>query len=501
MPNAFAYLILFGWPLIAVVLFRTLPLHKALIWTLIGGYLILPTATGVKVPMLPTLDKSLIPALSALVLCMVYAPKTTLAPDWAGRTGRVVIAGLIGLLVVTPFLTVVQNPEPLIFGPMFVPGLRLYDAFSMISAIFMPLLPFWIGLRYLNTQEGHKALLQAFVVGALIYTLPALFEVRMSPQLHNWIYGFSPFNFLQQIREDGFRPVVFLNHGLMLGIFLCMAVISALVLWREALREGKTASGWVFAAIWLAIVLVVSKNLGALGIAILMSSLVVFTGRRVQTTFAVCLAVVVILYPMLRGAGLIPVDAVHDLALSVSEERAESLKFRFDNEDALLEHANKKPLFGWGSWGRNQLFEEGTGKMVSVTDGIWVILIGTYGWLGYIAHFGLLTFPILFYALRRRTFGPSLVTPGLIMVLSANLIDLLPNAGLVSYVWLMAGALTGYVLWRPVGTTEPVAPAELSGAGWQSTAPAGSGASWVMAGAASPVRRRTRRADNRRAAD
>ncbi len=502
MPNAFAYLMLFSWPLVAVVLFRTLSLQKALIWTLLGGYLILPSATGVKLPMLPKLDKSLIPTLSALILCMIYAPKVTLAPDWAGKTGRMVIVGLIGLLIVAPFLTVTQNPEPIIIGPVFLPGLRLYDAFSMISSILMPILPFWIGLRYLNTREGHLALLQAFVLGALVYTLPALFEVRMSPQLHNWIYGFIPSDFVQHIRAGGFRPVVFLNHGLMLGIFLCMAVMSALVLWREALREGRTASGWVFAAVWLAITLFLSKNLGALSIAILMSVLIVFTGRRLQTTVALSVAVVVMLYPMLRGAGFVPVNAVYELAQSVSQERADSLKFRFDNEDALLAHANEKPLFGWGSWGRNQLYEAESGKMVSVSDGIWVILIGIYGWLGYIGHFGLLTLPILFYVLRRSQFGPSLITPGLMMVVSANLIDLLPNAGLVSYVWLMAGALAGYVLWRPAETTENADPAAPRGGRWQGmAAPVGGAASWVMAGAQAPARRRNRKAGGGRASD
>ncbi len=501
MPNAFAYSMLFCWPLVAIVLFRTLPLHKALIWTLIGGYLILPSATRIELPMLPGLDKALIPAMSALILCLIYAPKVTLARDATGKPGRVMFAGLLGLLILAPFLTVAQNPEPIIIGPVFVPGLRLYDAFSMISSILMPLLPFWIGLRYLNTREAHLVLLQAFVFGALVYTLPALFEVRMSPQLHNWIYGFFPQDFVQHIRAGGFRPVVFLNHGLMLGIFLCMAVISALVLWREALREGRTASGWVFVAIWLAAVLFVSKNLGALSIAIVMSALIIFTGRRVQTSVAVGVAVVVMLFPMLRGAGLIPVDTIYQVAQSVSAERAESLKFRFDNEDALLARANEKPLLGWGSWGRNQIFEAETGKVISVTDGIWVILIGIYGWLGYLAHFGMLTMPIVFYALRRNRFGPSLITPGLLIVLSANLIDLIPNAGLVSYVWLMAGSVAGYVLWRPAETTES-ADASPRGAGWQTTAPpVDSGASWVMAGAAAPARRRSRRTGSRRATD
>lgn len=478
MPNAFAYIMLFGWPLVAMVLFRALPLQKALIWTLIGGHLILPSATYIKLPMLPSLDKSLIPTLSALALCLIYAPKANLAPDWAGRAGRFVIIALTGLLVGTPILTVMQNPEPIIIGPTFLPGLRLYDAFSMISTIVVSTLPFWLGLRYLNDREGHRLLLQAFVFGALAYSLPALFEVRMSPQLHTWIYGFFPHDFVQHIRAGGFRPVVFLNHGLMLGIFLCMSVISALALWREALREGRTASGWLVSAFWLAIVLVISKNLGALSITIFLGALVGFTGRRMQTIFAVVVAGVIVLYPMLRGAGFIPVDATYDAAMAIDEERAASLKFRLDNEDALLAHANEKPVFGWGSWGRNQLYDAYSGQMVSVTDGIWVILIGTYGWVGYIAHFGLLALPILFYAIRRRRFGSSLITPGLMMVLCANLVDLIPNAGLTAYVWLMAGGLTGYILWRPVDTLdspELVPASDLTRSGSAVTAP-----SWVL---------------------
>lgn len=500
MPNAFAYFMLFSWPLVALVLFRTLSLQKALIWTLVGGHLLLPSATGIKLPMIPLLDKSLIPALSALALCMIHAPKAEYAVDWAGRTGRLVVFGLVALLIGTPALTVLQNPEPIVAGPVVIQGLRLYDVFSMVSTVVVAFLPFWLGLRYLNTRDGHMALLQAFVIGALVYSFPALFEVRMSPQLHTWVFGFFPHDFIQHIRAGGFRPVVFLNHGLMVGIFLCMAVLSALVLWREALREGQTASGWLFAAIWLAIILVVSRNLGALGIAAVLATLVVFTGRRVQSTFAICVAIVVMLYPMLRGAGFIPLDAIHELAVSIDEERADSLKFRLDNEDALLAHANQKPVFGWGSWGRNQLYDDISGRMVSVTDGIWIILIGTYGWLGYIAHFGLLTLPILVYVLRRSRFGPSLVTPGLMLVLSANLIDLIPNAGLVGYVWLMAGGLTGYVLWRPTDATKIQEPESALAAGWPGTTKApGNRATWVMAGTGS--RQRRPRTARRRGAD
>lgn len=496
MPNAFAYLMLFAWPVVAVVLFRVLPLQKALVWTMLGGYLLLPAATSVKVPMLPAIDKAIVPSLSALILCMIHAPKSTLAPDSSGRTGRVVTISLVLLMIGAPIATVLLNPEPVDAGPDFIAGLRLYDAFSMISVILVSLLPFWLGLRYLNDREGHRILLKAFVVGALAYSVPALLEVRLSPQLHTWVYGFFQHDFVQHIRAGGFRPVVFLSHGLMIGIFMCMAVISALALWREDLREGKATSGWIFAAIWLMVILVVSKNLGALAIAVALSPLVIFSGRRVQTTFAIVIAGVIVLYPMLRGAGLIPVEMVYEVALSIDEERADSLHFRLVNEDRLLTHASEKALFGWGSWGRNLLYEEDTGRISTVADGAWIIIIGIYGWLGYIANFGLLTLPILFYVLRRNQFGPSLVTPGLILVLCANLIDLIPNAGLVAYVWLMAGGLAGYVLWRPVEAPEDPAlekaHGELGRRGNASLQPA----TWVMS-SGSPSQRRPRTARRR----
>ena len=109
---------------------------------------------------------------------------------------------------------------------------------------------------------------------------------------------------MQHIRAGGYRPVVFLNHGLMVGNFFCLAILSALSLWREGLREGRTASGWFYAAVWLIFVLVASKNLGALGITAVLSMFVVFTGKRIQTSFAMVVALVVILYRCCAVAGI-----------------------------------------------------------------------------------------------------------------------------------------------------------------------------------------------------
>jgi hypothetical protein len=476
MPNALAYLVLFSFPLVAVVLFRLLPLQRALIWTLISGHLLLPSSTYVKIPMLPQIDRALVPAVSALILCLLLAPKMTPARDLTAKTGRQIVFALLALVFLTPFITVLQNTEPMIDGRAFIPGLQLYDGFSMISQIFVNLIPLWLGLRYLNTREGHRALLEAIAISGVLYTFPALLEIRISPQLHNWIYGFFPHDFIQHMRDGGFRPVVLLNHGLMVGIYFCMAIIASAVLYREARREGHKAWHWLAAMIWLTGVLYLSKSLGALVLAVLFGLVVLLFGRRMQLTIALVVGMIVMFYPMLRGAGWIPVDTVYNAALSISEDRAASLKFRLDNEDALLAHANQKALFGWGSWGRNQLYDPDTGAMISTTDGIWIIFIGMFGWLGYIGRFGLLTVPILFFFLRQRTFGPSLITPGIIMILSANLIDLLPNAGLVNYVWLMAGAVTGFVLWR-----DPRESGAVSAGTGDAALPASARAGWLMA--------------------
>jgi hypothetical protein len=490
MPNLFAYLVLLSSPLAAIALFRLLPLERALVWTIVGGHLLLPSGTFIKFPMIPAIDRALVPAVSALILCMLMAPKTKLENDPSARFGRQVLLGLLLLVVVTPILTVLYNREPIIDGRVFLPGLRLYDAWGLISVILVALIPFWLGLRYLNTPTGHRAILEALVFGGLAYTIPALVEIRLSPQLHTWIYGFFPHDFIQQVRDGGFRPVVFLNHGLMVGIFFCMSVIASAVLYKEAKREGKPAGFWLASTLWLLLLLYLSKTLGALAIGIFAMLVVLLLGRRLQIIFSVAIALIVLLYPMLRGAGWIPVDTAYELALEISEERAASLKFRLDNEDALLEKANLKPIAGWGSWGRNSLYDSETGEMTSITDGIWLIFIGVYGWLGYIGRFGLLTIPILLYALRGTSFGPSLITPGLMVLLAALLIDLLPNAGLVNYVWLIAGAIAGIVVWRPATTG-----AETAATGAALALPGGLRAAWLMAEETAPAQGRQRRSE------
>ena len=83
-----------------------------------------------------------------------------------------------------------------------------------------------------------------------------------------------------------------------------------------------------------------------------------------------------------------------DVSASFSSDRSGSLEFRFDNEEKLLQHASNRFWFGWGRYGRNRVFDEDTGQDTTVTDGRWIITLGCFGFLGFLAEFGLLVLPI-----------------------------------------------------------------------------------------------------------
>lgn len=441
MPNGFAYVVLLSWPLVAILIFRALPIPKAIAWTIVAGYLFLPLRAGFDFPLLPPIDKTLVPSVSAAVMTLVllrdpHAPR----PELPGAGGRWLLATLFALLLVGPFITVLTNSDPVIEGAIYLPGLRFYDAFSLINGTVVMLIPFLLGRYFLAGEQEQVALLKILAVAGVIYSFPILFEVRMSPQLNTWIYGFFAHSFGQHMRGDGFRPIVFLNHGLWLAIFMAGSFLSAVALCR--VRRGEPVRlAWIALALWLFVGLLFVKSLGAVLIVLAVLPFAVLAGARAILRLSAILAMIVLLYPLLRGADLVPVDRIETIVASYSAERAQSFGFRLDNEDQLLARANLKPLAGWGAWGRPLVYDEETGSSVSVTDGAWIIVIGRDGWLGYVATFGLLTLPMILLWFRRLPVSPA--GAGVALVLAANLVDLLPNATLTPVTWLLAGAVAG----------------------------------------------------------
>lgn len=434
------------WPVVVFWLFATRSPAVAVLAAIVGAYLLLPRNFSIELPAVPSLDKDSIPALTAVLaaMLMIQGPRLRglapglVLPGWVPRSRMVRI--LFATMLFGAVATVLTNTDTLRYGPTTLPALRVYDAASFLGIALFTLLPFVLARKYLAHPDAQRVLLMGLVAAGIAYSLLALYEVRFSPQLSRMIYGYFPHDWRQHLRAGGYRPVVFLSHGLWLAIFFCSAFLAAMALWRSS--TGAMRTRWLAASAWLFLILVLSKGVGALAIGLLLGAMILFLPIRWQVIGAAIIAGSILTYPMLRGAGLVPTDMALDLAGQYDSERQASLRTRFDNEDLLLEKANLRPAFGWGGWGRNRIFDE-NGNDISITDGRWIIAIGTQGWIGYLAEFGLLLLPMIFLGLRWEQLALTPATAGLGLALTANMIDLIPNATLTPVTWLLAGALAG----------------------------------------------------------
>lgn len=436
MPNLLAYAMLYLWPLIMLGLFKKLSPDRALIWSFLGAFMFLPARVEIDLPLIPTLDKYTIPSLTALVICLTLVkqririlPPSTLASIF-----------MIGY-VLSPFATLLNNREPFIDGVVFLPGLSLRDAISASMGYAIVLIPFILGFNLLTTREARHNFLTAYMFAGLVYSIPVLLEIRLAPQFSYWVYGYYTELFGQQIRFGGFRPVVFMGHGLTVAFFMLMTVISTAILLRGS--DSKTRVFYGFAFVYLLLVLIGCKTVGPLLFAALFLPVILFTGLKVKAWTLTFCALLVLIYPVLRSTDVIPTEELVAYAELIQEERAQSLEFRFQNENLLLNHAARKPVFGWGFWDRNRLWDPETGRGLTVTDGYWIIVIGVLGWTGYIFVFGLLTLPLFRLWRQRKTMGRDehYMTYGTALLLAINLLELLPNSLIITMTWLLAGLL------------------------------------------------------------
>ncbi|MDJ0630899.1 MAG: hypothetical protein QNJ44_21760 [Rhodobacter sp.] len=548
-----APLMLFVWPVVALILFAALGREKGLIWTVVAGYLLLPDGFGYELSGLPDYDKRSAVALSAVLGAMLFWGKSSwpvptfgagltkrsrmlmrnaqnaakiqeiwcellnlesVAPEddffelgGSGKEARKMLravsealrlplittaelrsasvladftrlverkseaeiraierasrTGGLGKFFLLLFLaicvgqvmTVQDNGFPLINGDRFRTALGIRDAIAYISDSVIDFTPFFLAWFWLRTPEHHKELLRAIVIFGVIYAFLALVEMRLSPQLNRWVYGYFPHEWQQHVRGGAFRPVVFLRHGLWLAFFLLTASVAAFGLYRMTTSQLRYA--YLAAGLWILAVLLISPNLGAALLAILFIPALLFLSRKLLARGMMLVAMIFLLYPAARQAEMVPLDRFLGVIERISVDRAASLEFRFRNEDALLARALEKPVWGWGGWGRSRVIDD-RGRDTSTVDGLWILTLGATGWVGYIAFFGVLTLPLLMLPKAVRRKEMSYATAAMAVILAANLVYLLPNSALSPIGWLLAGAIGGFVSWRP-DLTAPIA--------------------------------------------
>jgi hypothetical protein len=371
------YLALFGWPVVAPLLFLVMRPRRAVIASVILAWLFLPV-TGFKMAGLPAYTKITATVLGVLPGILVFDLRKliTFRPSWVDLP--------MGLWCLCPVFSSLSND--LGFG----------DGFS--SMFYQTItwgVPYFLGRLYFSDLIGMHDLAIGIFIGGLLYVPPCLLEIRLSPQLHTWIYGFyQNESFDQTLRYGGFRPTVFMEHGLMVAMWMSMASLCGLWLWYSRTLRSifRIALPWFLVP--LVGTTILCKSMGAL--VLLLVGVFVLMGTRYGKTraFVAVLACAPILYFALRIPAIWSGAELTQAAAAISPERAKSLQFRLTNEDMLLDRAMLHPLLGWGGWGRARV-RDTQGRDISVTDGLWIIALGNNGLLGLGALSVALVIPIL----------------------------------------------------------------------------------------------------------
>jgi hypothetical protein len=449
--GTFSALALIGWVPFSLWLFTRMRPARAAALTLIGGMMWLPEAAAFDFPLLPPLTKYSISALCALAGAY-WKARSRLR---AARFGRgwdlfvfVMMAAQIG--------TVLTNGDPLSYGdwkrielPAFLP----YDGVSAAIRDFLDVgVPLLLGRVFLRTGRDLRDVLGIMVVAGVIYALPELWEIRMSPMLHQQIYGFAPrSDWLQNIRLGGYRPTVFMGHGLVVGFFMFMCTTAAVALHKSGRRTVLNIPLNAIVA-FLFLMLLLCKAAAALIYGAFAFCMIRYLGIRNQLRILLFFALIVVSYPALRLTNVFPSQALLAGARYMGKDRAESLQFRFDNEDILVLKAEERPWFGWGGFGRERVYDKDTGKDIVVQDGHWIPLFGTHGTVGFACYYALLLLPILLASRKLRQIpsrADRVLLGALAIIVSLCTVNELPNMSLPNLSFFFAAGLAALLTELP----------------------------------------------------
>jgi tetratricopeptide (TPR) repeat protein len=430
--NWIAAIALLGWLPFVVMVFNSMPPKKAVARLFVAAWLFLPNG-GFGLPGLPDYTKMSATVFGVLLCMFVF------------DTGRILSTRFrwfdlpMAIFCFGAFVTAMVN------------DLGSYEGISATLDLLVSWgFPYLIGRVYLDDVDALKDLAEAIVIGGICYIPLCLIEIRLSPMLANWIYGISSW---EGVRYGGYRPKVFLSHGLQLGMWMVNASLLSYVCWScgtiKAIRGVQF--GWMLLALLGTTVL--CRSTGALALLIF-GSTVFWAARRFKWSLVIWLMVAISpIYCVTRAFNIWSGQEVVDAATAtVGEDRAKSLQYRFNMERLLADRALERPIFGWGRFNRFQV-TNAKGETVTVPDGYWIIVLGVEGLVALSALLAMFLLPMAL-TLRRYpipTWRDPRVGPvvGLALITTLTMIDFLSNAMLMPIYPLLIGGVLGHRLYHP----------------------------------------------------
>lgn len=437
--NPLATLVILGWIPLVFYLFNRFPAQRAVVVSYVTGFLFLPEVISYPIAQgIPVYNK-----VSATTYCILFA---TLLYD-----SKRFSSFKLGLLDV-PMLIWCLCP----IATQFSNGLSPVS--PTLNQIVTWGLPYFIGRIYLNDLAGLRLLAVGIFAGGMVYVPLCLLEMRIAPTLHLRLYGaHARADFAQTIRYGGYRPTVFLTHGLWVGVWMMAATLIGIWLWRTKVIKQLRGIPIRRLVVVLIITFILVKSTGAY-IYLAIGTVILFTAGWLRSKIPVLLLIAALstyLYLGATGAlySMPQVVSFVSNAQSSQNDRTGSLAFRIINEEALSQKARQRMILGWGDSGGNRIYDE-EGRDISVTDSLWILAYGLQGLVGLISFTASLFAATLGFCFSRyspSTWSNPKVAPAaaLALILILYMLDSALNALVCPVFMVASGGISGLVMQEP----------------------------------------------------
>jgi hypothetical protein len=421
---------LLGWIPFVFIVFSTMRAPRAALFSYLAGWMFLPVP-GIELVGLDYDKDTAVPL-------VIFAAMLAFDGARLSRLRPVLVDLPVAIFCVVPLASSLAN------------DLGWYDG---LSGVFYQTvhwgLPYLTGRMYFASRDGLRELAIGIFAAGVLYAPLCLWEIRMSPQLHAWVYGVHQHEWLQTLRLGGYRPMVFMHHGLMLGLWMAAASLAGLALWTTATLRKLWGIPLSIAVPVLFATTVLGKSFGSivlLGVGSLVF-LFVYFGRMSLPVMLLLLAPIA--YVGARIEGTSAGSSMVAVASEFSADRASSFGFRVVSEERLRTRAAEHPIFGWGGWGRSlaNRFDDPLRTEKVTVDSLWIIVFGKHGLVGLASLLAALLLPSVVLWRRcppsRARRAPAAMAWSLAIVLSIYALDGLVNAMVNPVFFLIAGGLCG----------------------------------------------------------
>jgi hypothetical protein len=443
-----AQAVLILWIFISIAMFAVLSPLRAFLLTYVIGYLLLPVEVGSTTGFTGTIwitqsiriDKLTSCNLGALIGTAVFASHmfARFRFHWVDIAYGVVTIGV--------FLTSIVN------------GLGAKDGVSQGVELLRQFFPLMLLARiYLTSATELYEAMRTIIASAFLYSIIAIAEWRLSPFIHNIIYGYFQHSFDQFMRYSHFRPVGFLRHALEMSFLLGTATAMAAWLWYRKLLTPLwgVIPAWgvlLLLAMGLACTLTFSGYGACLLAGGILGLLLLARTRWILAILPIC----AIIWMAGRYTNQIDASLLLKTAGYFGRDRSDSLIYRLEAERVNLNDASHNLILGKG--GMNGIVREDYGNIVLAVDAWWLIQITFYGLVGMVGWYFIWGSAIIDSWRRWHDMTPDLQTlaAAVSVLLGVQFVDFLFNSFPSPFLLMLdMGLLSTLRFYKPAPMAQP----------------------------------------------